>query len=132
MKASIDFFFLFPIFHSFILHVKVMTLTRDSLCSPGDDGQVRRTHAGPHEQHHVLVPSVAVGHHLTLEGLELILIVALDVNEADGHLAVPAAVEHLAEAAFPDHLAHLQLLQWDVPLLQKDAGLAGLAREIAG
>lgn len=109
-----------------------MTLTRDSLCSPGDDGKVRRTHAGPHEQHHVLVPSVAVGHHLTLEGLELILIVALDVNEADGHLAVPAAVEHLAEAAFPDHLAHLQLLQWDVPFLQKDAGLAGLAREIAG
>lgn len=131
-RDSMALFFLFPIFHSFILHVKVTTLTQDSLCSPCDDGQVWRTHAGAHKQHHILVPSVAVGHHLTLKGLQLLLIVALNVNEADSHLAVPTAVEHLAKAAFPDHLAHLQLLQWDVPLLQKDAGLTGLTREIAG
>lgn len=90
-----------------------------------------RTHAGAHEQHDVLVARVAVGHDLALEGLELVLVVALDVNQADGDLAVPAPVEHLAEAPFPDHLADLQLLERDVPLLQEDAGLAGLAREVA-
>lgn len=99
---------------------------------PGDDGQVRRTHAGAHKQHHVLVPSVAVGHHLSLEGLELVLIVALDVDEADGHLAVPAPVENLAEATLSDHLSDLELLERDVPLLQEDAGLAGLARKVSG
>lgn len=89
------------------------------------------THAGAHEQHHVLVARVAVGHHLALEGLELVLVVALDVDQADGDLAVPAPVENLAEASFADHLADLQLLERDVPLLQEDAGLAGLAREVA-
>lgn len=88
-------------------------------------------HAGPHEQHHILVASVAVGHHLTLEGLELVLVVALDVDQADGHLTVPAPVENFAEAPLTDHLPYFQLLKWDVPLLQEDAGLAGLAREVA-
>lgn len=102
-----------------------------SASSPGDDGQVRRAHARAHEQHHVLVAGVSISHHLALEGLELVLVVALDVDQADGHLAVPAAVEHFAEAALPDHLADLQLLEGDVPLLQEDAGLAGLAWEVA-
>lgn len=93
---------------------------------------MRRTHAGAHKQHHVLVPSVAVGHHLALEGLELVLVVALNVDEADGHLAVPAPVENLAEATLSDHLADLELLERDVPLLQEDTGLAGLAREVSG
>lgn len=75
--------------------------------------------------------SVAVGHHLTLEGLELVLVVTLDVDQADGHLAVPASVENLAEASFTNHLPDFQLLKRDVPLLQEDAGLAGLAREVA-
>lgn len=88
-------------------------------------------HAGPHEQHHILVASVAVGHHLTLEGLELVLVVALDVDQADGHLTVPASVENFAEAPLTDHLPYFQLLKRDVPLLQEDAGLAGLAREVA-
>lgn len=75
---------------------------------------------------------VPVGHHLALEGLQLVLVVALDVDQANGHLAVPATVENFPEAALPDHLPDLQLLEGDVPLLQEDAGLAGLAREVAG
>lgn len=102
-----------------------------SSSSPGDDGQVWRAHAGAHEQHHVLVASVAVGHHLALEGLELVLVVALNVDQADGHLAVPASVEHFAEAALSDNLADLQLLEGDVPLLQEDAGLACLAGKVS-
>lgn len=102
-----------------------------SVSLPGDDGQMRWAHAGPHKQHHILVASVAVGHHLAFEGLELVLIVALDVNQADGHLAVPASVENFAEASLTDHLPNLQLLERDVPLLQENAGLAGLAREVA-
>ena len=102
-----------------------------SVSLPGDDGQMWWTHARPHEQHHVLVARVAVRHHLALEGLELVLVVALDVDQADGHLAVPATVEHLAEAPLADHLPDLQLLDWDVPLLQEDAGLASLAWEVA-
>lgn len=88
-------------------------------------------HAGPHEQHHILVAGVAVGHHFTLEGLQLVLIVALDVDQADGHLPVPAPMENFAKASLTDHLPDLQLLKRDVPLLQKDARLAGLAREVA-
>lgn len=99
---------------------------------PGDDGEVRGAHAGPHEEHHVLVPRLPVGHHLPLEGLQLVLVVPLDVDEADGHLPVPAAVEDLPEAALADELADLQLLEGDVPLLEEDAGLAGLAGEVAG
>lgn len=87
-------------------------------------------HAGTHEEHHILVARVPVRHHLSLERLELILVVSLDVNEADGHLAVPAAVVNLAEAALPDQFAYLQLLQRDVPFLQEDACLARLAREV--
>lgn len=109
----------------------ISQLNATSVSSPGDDCQVWRAHAGPHEQHHVLVASVAVRHHLTLEGLELVLVVALDVDQADGHLAVPASVEHFAEAPLADHFSDLQLLERDVPLLQEDAGLARLAREVA-
>lgn len=98
---------------------------------PGDDGQVWRAHAGPHEQNHVLMAGVAVGHHLPFEGLQLVLVVALDVDQANGHLAVPAPVENFTKAPFPDHLPDLQLLKRDVPLLQEDAGLAGFAREVS-
>lgn len=89
-------------------------------------------HARTHEQHHVLVARVPVRHHLALEGLELVLIVALDVDEAYRHLAMPAAVVDLAEASFADELADLQLLEGDVPFLQEDARLAGLAGEVTG
>lgn len=74
---------------------------------PGDNGQMWWAHAGPHKQHHILVPSVAVGHHLALESLELVLVVALDVDQADGHLTVPTSVENLAEASLTDHLSDL-------------------------
>lgn len=72
---------------------------------PGDDGQMWWAHAGPHEQHHVLVTSVAVSHHLTLESLELVLVVSLDVDQANGHLSVPTPVENLPEASLTDHLS---------------------------
>lgn len=91
-----------------------------------------RAHARPHEQHYILMARVPVGHHLTLEGLQLVLVVPLDVNQANGHLAVPATVENFAEAPLPDHLPDHQLFQRDVPLLQEDAGLAGFAGEVAG
>lgn len=47
---------------------------------PSDDGQMRRAHAGTHEQNHILVARVAVGHHLPLECLELVLIITLDID----------------------------------------------------
>lgn len=96
---------------------------------PGDDGQVRRVHAGPHEEHHVLVPRLPVVHHLLFEQLQVVLVVAIHLQQADGHLAVPAAAVHPAPAALPDGLAQLHLLEGDVPLLQVHAGLAGLARD---
>ena len=98
---------------------------------PGDDGEVGRAHAGSHEEHHVLVPGLPVRHHLPLEGLQLVLVVPLDVDEADGHLPVPAPMKDLPEAALADELANLKLLEGDVPLLEEDAGLAGLAGEVA-
>lgn len=89
-------------------------------------------HTRPHEQHYILMTGVPVGHHLAFEGLQLVLVVALDVNQANGHLAMPTTVENFAEAPLPDHLPDLQLLKRDVPLLQEDAGLAGFAREVTG
>jgi len=99
---------------------------------PGDDGEVGRAHASSHEEHHILVPGLPVRHHLPLEGLQLVLIVPLNVDEADGHLPVPAPVKDLPEAALANELADLKLLEGDVPLLEEDAGLAGLAGEVAG
>lgn len=65
---------------------------------PGDDGEVRRSHAGAHEQDDVLVPGLPVVHHLLLEELQVILVVAVDLQQADGHLAVPATLMHLPPA----------------------------------
>lgn len=78
------------------------------------------------------MPRLPVGHHLPLEGLELLLVVPLDVNQPDGHLTMPAAVVHLPEAALPNELANFQLFEGDVPLLEEDASLAGLAWEAPG
>lgn len=118
--------------------------------APGDDGEVRRHHAGTHEQDDVLVPRLSVVHHLLLEELQVVLVVAVNFQQADRHLAVPAALVHLPpatlrgggrlsqcqtlflttgsslhlDAHLADELAQLQLLVGDVPLLQVDAGLA--------
>lgn len=94
------------------------------------------------------MPRLPVVHHLLLEELQVLLVVPVHLQQADGHLAVPAALVHLPPAALsahrvrhasfprapPPHAAHLadelpqlQLLVGDVPLLQVDAGLAGLA-----
>lgn len=96
---------------------------------PGDDGEMGRVHAGSHEQHHILVARLSVVHHLLLEELQMVLVVAVDLQQPDGHLPVPAAFVHLAPAAFADQLPQLQLLEGDVPLLEVDTGLAGLARD---
>lgn len=111
-----------------------------------------RSHAGSHEEHHVLVPGLPVVHHFLFEELQVVLIVAVDLEQTDGDLAVPPTLVHPTPAAlepaetlsagptsrgeltrpvrsshFPDELAEVQLLKGDVPLLQVHAGLAGLA-----
>lgn len=105
-------------------------LKRHCLGLPGDDGQMRRSHTSSHEQDHVLVPRVSVRHHLSFKGFQLLFVVSFDVDKPDGHFSVPAPVVHLSEAAFADQLSDLQLLHGNVPLLQEDAGLAGLAWEV--
>ena len=40
-----------------------------------------------------------VVHHLLLEQLQVVLVVAVHLQQADGHLAVPAAAVHPAPAA---------------------------------
>lgn len=69
------------------------------LFSPGDDGEVGRSHAGPHEEDHILVPGLPVVHHLLFKELQVVLIVPIDLQESDGHLAVPPALVHFAPAA---------------------------------
>lgn len=67
--------------------------------SPGDDGEVGWSHAGPHEEDHILVPGLSVVHHFLFEELQVVLIVPVDLEESDGHLAVPPALVHFAPAA---------------------------------
>jgi len=67
--------------------------------SPGDDGEVGRSHASPHEEDHVLVPGLSVVHHLLFEELQVVLVVAVDLEEPDGYLAVPPPLMHSAPAA---------------------------------
>ncbi len=47
---------------------------------PGDDGEVGWSHAGTHEQDNVLVPGLPVVHHLLLEELQVILVVAINLQ----------------------------------------------------
>lgn len=74
-----------------------------SVAAPGDDSEVGRSHAGTHEQHHILVPGLSVVHHLLLEEFQVVLVVAVDLQQADGDLAVPAALVHLPPAALERH-----------------------------
>lgn len=76
-------------------------------CLPGDDGEMGRAHARAHKQNHILMPSLPVGHHFPLESLQLVLIIPLNVDEADGHLAMPAAVKHLAKTAIANQFTNL-------------------------
>lgn len=73
---------------------------------PRDDGQVGRSHAGAHEEDHVLVPGLPVVHHFLLEELQVVLVVAVDLQQADGDLAVPPALVHPTPAAL-EACAHL-------------------------
>lgn len=57
------------------------------------------SHAGPHEEDHILVPGLSVVHHFLFEELQVVLIVPVDLEESDGHLAVPPALVHFAPAA---------------------------------
>lgn len=74
---------------------------------------------------------VPVRHHLSFKGFQLFFIVSFDVNEAYGHFSMPASMVDLSKPAFADQLSDLQLLHGNVPLLQEDAGLAGLAWEVS-
>lgn len=66
---------------------------------PCDDGQVGRSHAGAHEEDHVLMPGLPVVHHFLLEELQMVLVVPIDLQQADGDLAVPPALVHPTPAA---------------------------------
>lgn len=87
---------------------------------------MRRVHAGPHKQHNVLMPRLSIVHHLLLEELQVLLVVSVNLQQANGHLSVPPASAHLPPSAFADELSEFQLLEGDVPLLQVNTGLAGL------
>ena len=81
--------------------------------SPGDDGQVGRGHAGAHEEHHVLVARLPVVHHLLLEELQVVLVVPVHLQQADGHLAVPAPLVDFPPAALGRHRARLRTSRSD-------------------
>lgn len=71
--------------------------------APGDDGEVRRRHAGPHEQNNVLMSGLPVVHHLLLKELQVILVVAVNLQQTNGDLAVPAAFMHLPPTTLDSH-----------------------------
>lgn len=84
--------------------------------------------AGPHQEYHILVPHLPVAHSF-LEQLQVVLVVAIHLQQADGHLAVPAPRCTWPQRPCPDGLASSSTCsEGDVPLLQVHAGLAGLAR----
>lgn len=65
---------------------------------PCDDGEVGWGHAGAHEKDNIFVPGLPVVHHLLLEELQVILVVAVNLQKANGHLAMPATLVHLPPA----------------------------------
>lgn len=67
--------------------------------SPCDDGQMWRSHAGSHEEDHVLMPGLPVVHHFLFEELQVVLIVPVDLEQTDGDLAVPPTLVHPTPAA---------------------------------
>lgn len=71
--------------------------------APGDDGEVGRRHAGAHEQNDVLMAGLPVVHHLLFKELQVILVVAVDLQQTNGDLAVPAAFVHLPPTTLNSH-----------------------------
>lgn len=65
-----------------------------------------RGHAGTHEQDHVLMSGLSVVHHLLLEQLQVLLVVTINFQQADGHLAVPATLVHLPPATLHEQMCH--------------------------
>lgn len=61
---------------------------------PRDDGQMGWSHAGTHEEHHILMPGLPVVHHFLFEELQMVLIVPVNLKQTDGDLAVPPALVH--------------------------------------
>lgn len=57
------------------------------------------SHAGPHEEDHILVPGLSVVHHLLFKELQMVLIVPVNLKQSDGYLAVPPTLMHFAPAA---------------------------------
>lgn len=113
-----------------------------------------RSHAGAHEEDHILVPGLPVVHHFLFEELQVVLIVPVNLEQTDRDLAVPPALVHPTPAAlatskhsskrgptwadfsisgqishFSNEFSEVQLLKGDVPLLQVHAGLTGLAAD---
>ena len=63
--------------------------------APGDDGKVGWSHAGAHEKDNVLMPGLPVVHHLLLEQLQVILVVAVNFHETNSHFTMPPPLMHL-------------------------------------
>lgn len=80
-----------------------MAFLASHAAAPGDDGEVGRSHAGTHEQDNVLMPGLPVVHHLLLKELQVILVIAVDLQQANGHLTMPAAFMHLPPAPLDSH-----------------------------
>lgn len=66
---------------------------------PRDDGQMGWSHAGTHEEHHILMPGLPVVHHFLFEELQMVLIVPVNLKQTDGDLAVPPTLVHPTPAA---------------------------------
>lgn len=109
------------------------------------------SHAGSHEEHHILMSRLSVVHHLLLKEFQMILVVSVDLQQPYGYLPMPPALVNSAPATLSGskitfsklthvganvrmlnlHLSYelskVQLLKGDVPLLKVDAGLRAFA-----
>jgi len=70
-----------------------------ALVLPGDDGKVGWSHAGSHEEDHILMSGLSVVHHLLFKELQMVLIVPIDLKKSDGNLSVPPTLVDFTPAA---------------------------------
>ena len=57
------------------------------------------SHAGTHEEDHVLMSGLPVVHHFLFEELQMVLIVPINLKQTDGDLTVPPTLVHATPAA---------------------------------
>lgn len=71
------------------------------------------SHAGPHEEDHILVPGLSVVHHLLFEELQMVLIVPVDLKKSDSYLAMPPTLMHSAPAALREQTPSAKVPEYD-------------------